>query len=68
EHLTRCFSRAPPNSPTSGIRAVVRLGGGAGVNPGIGSTIGCENSHLGEIVEFQVGVVKPHIDYEWEEC
>ncbi|MCI47431.1 hypothetical protein A2U01_0068673, partial [Trifolium medium] len=31
--LTHCFSRAPPDSPTSGIRAVVRLGGGAGVDP-----------------------------------
>ncbi|MCI94615.1 hypothetical protein A2U01_0115913, partial [Trifolium medium] len=31
-------SRAPPDSPTSGIRAVIRLGGGPGVDPGIGST------------------------------
>ncbi|MCI91112.1 hypothetical protein A2U01_0112406, partial [Trifolium medium] len=26
----------------------------AGVDPDIGSTIGCGNSHLGEIVGFQV--------------
>jgi hypothetical protein len=36
--LTHGFSRASPDSPTSGIRAVVRLGGGAGVDPDIGST------------------------------
>ncbi|MCI80387.1 hypothetical protein A2U01_0101658, partial [Trifolium medium] len=27
---------------------------GAGGDPGIGSAIGCGNSHLGEIVGFQV--------------
>jgi hypothetical protein len=43
---------------------VVRLGGGAGVDLGIGSTIRCENSHLGG----DCWVVKSHIDYEWEEC
>ncbi|MCI70538.1 hypothetical protein A2U01_0091801, partial [Trifolium medium] len=46
--------RAPPDSPTSGIRVVVRLGGGAGVDHDIGSTIGCGNSHLEENVGFQV--------------
>ncbi|MCI41599.1 hypothetical protein A2U01_0062832, partial [Trifolium medium] len=35
------------DSPISGIRTAVQLGGGAGVDPGIGSTIGRENSHLG---------------------
>ncbi|PNX77021.1 hypothetical protein L195_g032981, partial [Trifolium pratense] len=37
----------PRTPPTSGIRAVVRLGGRAGVDPGIGLTIGYGNSHLG---------------------
>ncbi|PNX87663.1 serine carboxypeptidase 45-like protein, partial [Trifolium pratense] len=32
EHLTRCFSRASPDSPASGIRVVVQLGGGAALD------------------------------------
>jgi hypothetical protein len=34
------------------------------VDPGIGSTIECGNSYMGEIVRFQVWVVKSHVDYE----
>ncbi|MCH95844.1 hypothetical protein A2U01_0016826, partial [Trifolium medium] len=46
KHLIRCFFRASPDSPTSGIRALVRLDGAAGVYPGIGTTIECRNSYL----------------------
>jgi hypothetical protein len=37
---------------------------GAEADPGIGSTIGCENSLIGEIVGFQMWVVKSDIDFE----
>jgi hypothetical protein len=36
-----------PGLPNSGMRAVVRLGGGVGGDPGIGSTIVCGDPHLG---------------------
>ncbi|PNX56004.1 hypothetical protein L195_g049638, partial [Trifolium pratense] len=42
------------DSPTSGIRAVIQLSRGVEGDPSIGSTTGCENLDLGEIVEFPV--------------
>ncbi|MCI87992.1 hypothetical protein A2U01_0109278, partial [Trifolium medium] len=33
EHWYHYFSPSSPDSPTSGLRAVVRLGGGAGGDP-----------------------------------
>jgi hypothetical protein len=54
--LTYCFSRASLDSLTNGIRVVIRLGGGgreAVVDPGIESTLGCENSHWGRGVGFK---------------
>jgi len=43
-------SPAYPDSPTSGFKVLVRLGGGARVDP----FIGCANSHLHGRLEFQV--------------
>ncbi|MCH85759.1 hypothetical protein A2U01_0006609 [Trifolium medium] len=42
-----CSMQLPRTFQQVGIRAVVRFGERAGGDPGIGSTIGCENSHLG---------------------
>jgi hypothetical protein len=41
------FLSSFPGLPNSGIRALVRLGGGAGGDPGIGSTIACGELTLG---------------------
>jgi hypothetical protein len=43
-----------PQTPQQWYQSLVRLGGGAGVDPGIGSTIVGGNSHLEENVGFQM--------------
>jgi hypothetical protein len=52
------------------LRCVVSLSCGPKAFDQCWSTIGCENSHLGEggLLGFQVWVAKSHIDYEWLKC